>query len=199
MTPPVEVLPVSAAVADAAKGPRHNLLVLCLDQARGDWVRSDRRVPVRLPQLDALADRGIDFTRAQSECPVCVPARRILMTGRDPWQVRMFGNHDTQPFPEGPKWPELLSAAGWTTAAVGKLHTWPPRDRIGFHDAWLNEEGRTAGLERGDDYHRFLREAGLLERAYSHGLGNNQYGWLASPLPDMALRNRSALFAEQFI
>ena len=32
--------------------------------------------------------------------------------------------------------------AGYQTFAVGKLHVYPPRDRVGFDDVLLSEEGR---------------------------------------------------------
>ena len=36
---------------------------------------------IQTPTLDALAHAGTRFTRGYSECPVCVPARKTLMTG----------------------------------------------------------------------------------------------------------------------
>jgi len=39
---------------------------------------------IETPTLDALARSGTRFSRAYSECPVCVPARRSLMTGMSP-------------------------------------------------------------------------------------------------------------------
>ena len=180
-------LPIDHPVDDVGiAGPRPNILVICVDQMRGDWMGCAGHPLVQTPHLDVLARRGVRFARAMSECPVCVPARRILMTGKDPWAIKMFANRDVQPFPEGPKLAALLSAAGWQCHAVGKLHVWPPRDRIGFNDVELNEEGRTAGLPNLDDYQIFLRDQGLLGRAPSHGLGNNQYGWRLSPLPEPA-------------
>jgi len=136
------------------------------------------------PQIDKLAYAGMNFRQAFSECPVCVPARRIHMTGRNPFGVHMNVNRDSQPFPEGPKLAECFTRAGWQTFAAGKLHTAPQRNRIGFEDVALNEEGRRQGDLRRDDYEAFLEERGLLHQAYSHGLGNNEYGVRMSPLPE---------------
>ena len=36
---------------------------------------------IRTPTLDSLADAGVRYTNAYAECPVCIPARRTLMTG----------------------------------------------------------------------------------------------------------------------
>ena len=55
------------------------------------------------PQIDNLAGEGVNFQRAMSECPVCVPARRILMTGMGPYGVHMNVNRDRQPLSRGPQ------------------------------------------------------------------------------------------------
>lgn len=183
----VEGLPVTATVEDAGRnGPRPNVLLICTDHLRADLLGLNAHPHTQTPQIDKIGLSGINFRRAFSECPVCCPARRILMTGMDSHGVHMSYNRDTQPFPEGPKLAELLTAGGYQTFAAGKLHTWPPRNRIGFEDVQLNEEGRTAGLEGNDDYLQFLADENLLHQAHSHGLGNNQYGYRPSPVPEYA-------------
>lgn len=163
---------------------RPNVLMICCDHLRADNLGCNGHPVIATPQIDKLAAQGINFQRTLSECPVCVPARRILMTGLNPYHIHMDRNKDTQPFPEGPKLAEALTRAGYQTFASGKLHTCPQRNRIGFEDVQLNEEGRKQdGLVR-DDYETFLMERNLQHLAYAHGLGNNQYGLRMSPLPD---------------
>ncbi len=57
--------------------------------------------------------------------------------------------------------------------AVGKLHVYPQRNRIGFDDV-LQEEGR---YEFGvvDDYQIWLGEQGHAGDEFMHGMGNNAY------------------------
>ena len=64
--------------------------------------------------------------------------------------------------------------AGYQTCAVGKLHVYPQRNRIGFDDVHLLEEGR---YEFGvvDDYQIWLGENGYLGQEFMHGMGNNNY------------------------
>ncbi len=182
-----EGLPVSAHVPDvAADGDRPNILLICTDQMRADWMGTNGHPVVQTPHLDELAANGINFRSAMSECPVCCPARRILMTGLDPYGIHMFQNQDLQDFPEGPKVAEQVREAGYQTYAVGKMHTWPPRNRMGFEDIEVNEEGRTAGHTYPDDYVQFVQEAGLGPQVNAHGLGNNQYGYRPNPLPEWA-------------
>lgn len=44
--------------------------------------------------------------------------------------------------PDVPTLPEVFNNNGYQTYAVGKLHVYPQRARIGFDDVILNEEGR---------------------------------------------------------
>ena len=172
-------------VADAGKDPTQpNVLLICCDHLRADWLGCNGHPLVMTPQLDKLAAAGVNFRGAFSECPVCVPARRILMTGLNPYGIHMRQNVDAQPFPEGPKLAEVLTRAGYQTFAAGKLHVCPQRNRIGFEDVQLNEEGRRQGGLKQDDYEAFVTDAGYGHLAWTHGLGNNEYGLRLNPLPE---------------
>ena len=129
---------------------------------------------IQTPTLDALASSGIRYTNAYSECPVCIPARRTLMTGTSP---RTHGDRvfsERMPMPDLPTLAGTFRAAGYQANAVGKLHVYPQRDRIGFDDVILDEEGRTQyGVT--DDYELFLGDEGFPGQQFGHGMGNNRY------------------------
>lgn len=171
---------------DPAKNPETpNVLLICCDQLRADWLSCNGHPVAMTPQMDKLAYQGVNFRSAFSECPVCVPARRILMTGLGPYAIHMNRNVDRQPFPEGPKLAEVMTRAGYQTFASGKMHTCPQRNRIAFEDVQLNEEGRKQDDEHFvDDYEAFLNDSGYAHLAYTHGLGNNEYGLRLSPVPE---------------
>ena len=171
---------------DPAKDPNTpNVLLICCDHLRADWLSCNGHPVAMTPQMDKLAYQGVNFRQAFSECPVCVPARRILMTGLGPYAIHMNRNVDRQPFSEGPKLAEVMTRAGYQTFASGKLHTCPQRNRIGFEDVQLNEEGRKQDDARFvDDYEAFLNDSGYAHLAYTHGLGNNEYGVRMSPVPE---------------
>ena len=64
------------------------------------------------------------------------------MTGTSP---RTHGDRvfkTTAPMPELPTVAQTFRDAGYQAYAVGKLHVYPQRDRIGFDDVLLDEEGR---------------------------------------------------------
>jgi len=164
---------------------RPNVLLICLDQISPIWFSLHGHPLVRTPHMDQIGGTGLSFTRARSGCPTCIPARQSLMTGLDPWGINMFVNKGKQPFPAGaPKLAELMSTAGYQTHAVGKLHCYPARDRLGFHEAETDEEYRTDENGQLHDYERYLRDQGLAHRMTSHGIGPNQYGWRIDSVPE---------------
>lgn len=174
----------AAAGAGPADADRPHVLWISCDQLRGDWLGVNGHPVVMTPQIDELAYEGVNFRAAISECPTCVPARRIMMTGRNTYGIGMNKNREAQPFPEGPKLAELLTRSGYQTFAAGKLHTSPKRNRIGFEDVQLNEEGRKDHLGWKDDYEQYLDDHGWGHTRYTHGLGNNEYGVRLDPLPE---------------
>ena len=137
------------------------------------------------PTVDALCGMGVRFTRAMAQTPSCIPARRSMMTGLN------ARSHGDRVFSERLEMPRdiptlagTFSAAGYQTTAVGKLHVYPQRDRIGFGEAFINEEGRHhLGMER-DDYESYLVDAGYAGAELTHGMGVNQYHCRPWHLPE---------------
>jgi choline-sulfatase len=86
---------------------------------------------VQTPNIDSLARRGTRFTSAYTNCPICVPARASLATGR---YVHQIGNWDNA-FPyDGsvPSWGHRLKGQGYRVDSIGKLHFRGPEDDNGF-------------------------------------------------------------------
>ena len=138
---------------------------------------------VQTPTLDQLARNGVRYTNAYSECPVCIPARRTLMTGTTP---RTHGDRVfkvTEPMPPFPTLAQTFRDNGYQAYAVGKLHVYPQRDRIGFDDVILAEEGRPI-LGAIDDYDLWLAEQGFPGEGYGHGMSNNDYAYRPWHLPE---------------
>lgn len=73
------LLAILASVATAADKP--NVLFIAVDDLN-DWIGSLGGHPqAKTPNMDALAKRGVNFTRAYCASPVCNPSRTALMTG----------------------------------------------------------------------------------------------------------------------
>ena len=121
---------------------RKNVLMICTDHWPGALLGCAGRRDIMTPTLDYLAGNGIRFENCYSECPVCIPARRTMMTGLTPKSHGDRVYSDRMEMPEVPTLAEVFRGNGYQTMAVGKLHVYPQRDRIGFEDVILAEEGR---------------------------------------------------------
>ncbi len=162
---------------------RPHVLLISTDHWPADLLGIAGHSAIQTPTLDELARSGVRFARAYAECPVCIPARRTLMTGVSPrtHDDRVF--KETLPMPELPTLAQTFREAGYQAYAVGKLHVYPQRDRIGFDDVILDEEGRTQyGVT--DDYELFLGDQGFAGQQFNHGMSNNEYSTRPWHLPE---------------
>lgn len=166
----------------AAAAPR-NVLFVSVDQWPAALLGCAGHPAIQTPTIDHLARLGTRFNRAYSESPICIPARRTMMTGQTPQRHgdRIF--KPTLRMPEVPLLASTFREAGYQTQAIGKLHVYPPRDRIGFDDVRLAEEGRPK-LGAIDDYEVFLSEQGHTGEQFMHGMNNNDYLNRAWHLPE---------------
>jgi len=103
---------------------RPNILFLMTDQQRHDALGCVNPA-IRTPALDALAARGVRFSQAVCNVPMCVPSRYSMMTGLYGFQCGV--RHNTQMITRGADMPaptiaERLAAAGYQTAGFGKTH-----------------------------------------------------------------------------
>lgn len=153
---------------------RLNVLFIQTDQWPQGFMGYAGCGQVMTPTIDQLARDGIVYSNCYSTCPVCIPARRSLMTGMTPKSHgdRVYSARMTMP--KAVTLAQAFSDAGYQTVAVGKLHVYPQRSRIGFDEVILQEEGR---YEFGvlDDYQIWLGEQGAVGQEFAHAMGNNTY------------------------
>lgn len=108
-----------------------NLLFILSDQHTQGALGCYGHPLVQTPHLDRLAERGTRFTQAYTTCPICVPARASLMTGRYIHQTGHWDNaHPYDGSPEG--WGHRLKQQGYRVDSIGKLHFRSPEDDNGF-------------------------------------------------------------------
>jgi arylsulfatase A-like enzyme len=71
---------------------RPNVLLVTLDQYRGDALSCAGHPVVRTPNLDALAANGVRFARHYAQAAPCAPGRAALYTGTYQMTNRVVGN-----------------------------------------------------------------------------------------------------------
>ena len=151
-----------------------NLVFILPDQLRYDFLSCYGASFIETPHIDALAAEGVRYQRAYSAHPVCVPARVSLISGLHASHTGVLDNGQfLRPDYAAcglRTWPEILNAAGYYTAAIGKMHFYPWDLRLGFQYRAIAEDKRWIHIR--DDYYHFLHARGL--RRYH---GNEHEGY----------------------
>lgn len=141
---------------------RPNILFIMSDQHNARCLGHEGHPDVTTPALDRLAERGVRFTRAFAQNPICTPSRVSFHSGQYCHNHGFFGLSDPRaPGPPGlSSLPSLLSHAkanGYRTGVIGKTHT--PRDWLEPHTDVLRD---CVGFLGTDAYAEYLADHGLL-------------------------------------
>lgn len=100
-----------------------NLVFLMTDQQRADTLGMTACGRPVTPHLDRLAAQSAVFRRAYDACPLCVPARTALATGRSPLSNGMMLNDLPGRYArDNPTLHRLLAENGWDVAHIGVAH-----------------------------------------------------------------------------
>lgn len=128
-----------------------NILIIYPDQMRADAMGCSGNKIVKTPNIDRIAQEGVQFTEAYTSYPVCCPFRASVLTGKYAQGHGMVQNH----FPlRGDQvfLPEMMKQAGYQTGYIGKWHLeggpkpgFVPKDRRFGFDHFI-------GFNRGHEY-----------------------------------------------
>jgi choline-sulfatase len=111
-----------------------NLLFIMSDEHNKAMMGCHNHPVVKTPHLDSLASKGVRFTNAYSTCPICVPARASLATGKYVHQTGYWDN--AAPYDgQVPSWGHLLMEQGYEVRSIGKLHYRSDEDNNGFTES----------------------------------------------------------------
>ena len=86
---------------------------------------------VETPNLDAISQSGTTFATAYTACPLCVPARANLLTGRLPQHTGVHSNMHMLRSDDA-TFLHALAAAGYETVLCGRMHFVGQDQRHGF-------------------------------------------------------------------
>lgn len=178
---------VLAAPAPAFAQPsasRPNVLLIMADDLSDD-IGTFGHPLVKTPNLDRLAARGVRFSRAYVQFPLCSPSRVSMLTGLRPDAARVY---DLQTdfravLPSVVTLPQLFQRNGYVAARVGKIYHYGNPGQIG-----------TAGLDDPASWDHTVNPRGIdkdeepLLTNYTPqrtGFGS-ALAYYASPAPDEA-------------
>ncbi|MEM0897754.1 MAG: sulfatase [Verrucomicrobiota bacterium] len=143
---PFLVLILVISPLSAKEEARKNVLILSIDDLN-DWVGCLGGHPqAATPNIDRLARRGVLFSNAHCQGPICGPSRASLFSGRYPHTTGVYQQPsgddmylDKRLFRKS-MMPEYFAAHGYSTLAAGKLlHGYP-------HEKTFGEYRNTGGF-----------------------------------------------------
>jgi len=128
--------------------------------------------------MDEIAMNGARFRRFYSDCPVCMPARRTILSGQFPSTHGVLSNA------EGVEWnpeatlPQVLRDNGYQTRWIGRdMHQYPVRARFGYDEV---EDG---GYGPDTEYAHWFKANAPDDCGGWFGAGVMHNDWTARPWP----------------
>ena len=105
---------------------RPNVLFIALDDMN-DWIGPLKGHPqTSTPNMDALAGRGVTFTNAHCQAPLCNPSRASFLTGLRPSTTGIYGLapsvRSVPALRDHVTMPEYFTKQGYTTVSLGKIY-----------------------------------------------------------------------------
>ena len=102
-------------------GKARNILFIMADQLRWDYLSVAGHPTLETPNIDRLAARGVMFSRAYCQAPVCGPSRMSFYTGR---YTKCHGAHYNNIPLRIDEWTigDHLRPQGYRVGLVGKTH-----------------------------------------------------------------------------
>ena len=174
----------SLSAAPKTEVKRPNIVFIEVDDLMYRFMGKLGRHFVDTPNIDALAEGGVYFSKAVCQGTMCGPSRNSLIVGLYPHNIGFYRNGQMGSLPNNIwAFPQALKRAGYNTAWVGKCHVHPPdpnREKLSSQDGLKKYMGfnyAIASLGRamlagravkgktvkGDVYFDHLREKGLLD------------------------------------
>jgi arylsulfatase len=130
-----------------------NVLILYSDQFNARCISALGHPDVKTPNLDRLCKRGVTFTNAFAQNPVCTPSRISFLTGLYPSTHGYYGLYGRDMEPHYSNVFSHFSKHGYRCGALGKLHTpryWIEKDCQFIYDEFI-------------EFPKYLEGAGLYE------------------------------------
>jgi arylsulfatase A-like enzyme len=160
-----------------APAPRRpNVLFVLLDDLRWDTLGYAGHPNVKTPQIDRIANEGVNFKNAFCTTSLCSPSRASLLSG-----VYAHKHGVTNNFTEYPanldSFPKALQKAGYATAYVGKYHMGENNDepRPGF-DYFVTHKGQGKYFDNEFNFNGAKRE--LVKGYYTTSVTDIALDWL---------------------
>lgn len=167
-----------------------NVLFIIVDQMRFDCLGANGNEQISTPNLNMLANLGVNFENCYSAVPTCIAARAAIMTGLSQEHHGRVGYQDKVAWTYPKTIASEFTKLGYQTQMVGKMHVYPERNRIGFenvilHDGYLHATRKDnnqylSSYEHVDDYLKWYKQNSVYGNdLIDNGLDCNS--WVVKP------------------
>ncbi|MCB1205786.1 MAG: sulfatase [Verrucomicrobiae bacterium] len=173
-----------AGLASAAERPRDILFILA-DDHRYDAMSFLGHPWLETPALDRLAKGGAHFPKAMVTTSLCSPSRASILTGLYAHSHRVVDNYNPVS-PDLVFFPQLLQAAGYRTAFLGKWHMGETDEPQRGFDHWAVFKGQGTYWPDGHGTSRVVPQTAY-DGFNVNGERRPQKGYITDELTDMAL------------
>jgi len=135
-----------------------NILFIMCDQLRADYLGCNGHPTIRTPNIDKLAARGVNFTRAYCQAPVCGPSRMSFYTGR--YMASHGSTYNGVPLNVGEQTlGDHMRELGVVTGLIGKTHM--AADQAGLKRLGVDPAGMEGVLASQCGFEPWERDDGL--------------------------------------
>ncbi len=150
-----------------------NILFIMADQLRADYLSCYGHPHLRTPSIDSLAEKGVRFSRAYVQAPVCGPSRMSFYTGR--YMSSHGSTWNGVPLRVGEMTlGDHLRPLGARVALVGKTHM--AADLAGFKRLGVDPRSYEGVLASECGFEPYERDDGLWpDQPSSNDLAYNRY------------------------
>lgn len=140
---------LAAAQCFTFAADRPNVLFIAIDD-QNDWIECLGGHPqVKTPNIDGLAARGVLFTNAHCQAPLCNPSRSSLLTGLRPSSTGIYGLapgiRDVEELKSHVTLPQTFTQAGYHTLTCGKIYhdgSFKPKYQAAEFETWIKTGGK---------------------------------------------------------
>jgi choline-sulfatase len=100
-----------------SQAQQRNIVFITIDTLRSDYLSCNGSTKVNTPNMDSLAQQGVNFTKARSAVPLTLPSHISIMTSLYPIKHGVRDNGTAHLANEYSTLAEVLKAHGYQTAA----------------------------------------------------------------------------------